>query len=886
MLHEIIFYDDTRPSSWEDLTVRRYALLKTDLGVVEAQRLAAEAKRAKEEAARQELKRKQEEAAAELEEQQRVRREAEKQKIREHYDHDVAQAKTLGEEDATELLRSEDVQALLIMKVQQIKEQHILGRAFIGGEAKFIEDDQALEEAKKRFVKKIVNQHVEEVRERYRHDHANRKEAEAKQAAQEALEKDRLKEDFLARERELHHERREAFEEQRTELRKSMTIPSFDKALPPVTRCEHNFDIRFWGGKYGNGIICKKCKTELTQSYRDQSQLFGIDAQMEEAVQRHREEGGAFRFTSAKQLRSVKNERLRLEKEDREQELAEDGFYDLMHQKRVHEFYRRHCHDIDTAEQEWETQVKKMVFKADYDSSLIGKLPITASGFRSMDPEEIVEHQYAMVITGPPERCYAERRRVAFRDQLAQYSRIRAFNIRLVQMKDVKQVLDSERRMRQENLVVLYKDYNRIERDMDIVEEEHLRARQFLKALEVATEMHTTTLADLEEANAEKETAGIELEQLEELCKVEEAHMEEASQGVREIIVWKATEKKSCAESKQLMDKYVKRASRLKEALVLLERIPLTLTYRRQKRRLKTPYGYGVTIFYRDGTRNETQTMLTKAKAILSSDGDEEEVVEEKKDEVIKWGCKVCGKQNMIESRACVACKTKKPIRLAQEHAKFFAKGNEEVEAQKKAEDDLKRRLEAPEWTCPTCKKVNLKADKRCRDCRKWRPRERLPGAKKKDGAAGGGDGAAGGSGGAEEAVDSEATEVETIVLKLQWGGYSYAKVYMPVQKLLKMEMGRSKHESDQMAVEDERAKKLRSFERGVKDRELKQMAVEDELMKEYIYRTELDARIQAEIDIEVTEAKLTAPIVLEMGWKQDELAEMASMEIEHKAAE
>lgn len=117
VLHELIFFDVTRESSWEDLTVRRYALLKTDLGVVEAQRIAAEAKRAKEEAARQELRKKQEEAAAELEEQQRLRREAEKQKLRDQYDRDVKEAIQKGEADATELLGSEDVQALLIMKV-------------------------------------------------------------------------------------------------------------------------------------------------------------------------------------------------------------------------------------------------------------------------------------------------------------------------------------------------------------------------------------------------------------------------------------------------------------------------------------------------------------------------------------------------------------------------------------------------------------------------------------------------------------------------------------------------------------------------------------------------------------------------------------------------
>ena len=244
-----------------------------------------------------------------------------------------------------------------------------------------------------------------------------------------------------------------------------------------------------------------------------------------------------------------------MEKEEYERDLHEDGFYDLIHQEKVHKFYRRHCHDISEAEAKWEQKVQGMVKQAECDSLQISKLPVTSTGFRLMDPDSILEHRYTMTLTGPPERCFSERRKVFFLDELAYYSRERAFRTRLKEMREVRRLLNTERQQRLSSLEQLCKSNRNLARKMVSVEEEYYRARNFLGALNTARGRHEAAVESFEEARKERDSASIEVDQLGEVCTVEAANLSELEEDVKELLVWKVKEQAHCRESKGAVEK-------------------------------------------------------------------------------------------------------------------------------------------------------------------------------------------------------------------------------------------------------------------------------------------------------------------------------------------
>ena len=160
------------------------------------------------------------------------------------------------------------------------------------------------------------------------------REAEAKAAELRRQEDERVAE-------ESRQEYLEQVALERELMRSKLKIPNFEKATPPVTRCEH-IDIKFWATLYGKGVKCKACGMELTKSHEDLSQLCTVDAETEDAIQRHRtQEHGAFRFKDGGQLRLVLQERERTEKEERLVMKDEPGFYDYNFEKGVEEMYGR-----------------------------------------------------------------------------------------------------------------------------------------------------------------------------------------------------------------------------------------------------------------------------------------------------------------------------------------------------------------------------------------------------------------------------------------------------------------------------------------------------------------------------------------------------------------
>ena len=83
------------------------------------------------------------------------------------------------------------------------------------------------------------------------------------------------------------------------EIRSTMKIPNFHRAVPQAPFCEH-LRTKNWGTSYGKGVRCVDCGTELTTTHEMDSQLKGTgsggDMALDEAIARHRRNEGGFRF--------------------------------------------------------------------------------------------------------------------------------------------------------------------------------------------------------------------------------------------------------------------------------------------------------------------------------------------------------------------------------------------------------------------------------------------------------------------------------------------------------------------------------------------------------------------------------------------------------------
>ncbi len=126
----------------------------------------------------------------------------------------------------------------------------------------------------------------------------------------------------------------------------------FQLAVSKGQNCEH-LRTKAWGDNYGTGVKCLGCGRELSDLYKEDSQILGYgsgtDPEFWQAVNRHRSNEQSFRFKNSAELEAVERERLRLEKERREMSMNEGYFYDFQDLKIVYEFDRRHAKSIKAA---------------------------------------------------------------------------------------------------------------------------------------------------------------------------------------------------------------------------------------------------------------------------------------------------------------------------------------------------------------------------------------------------------------------------------------------------------------------------------------------------------------------------------------------------------
>ena len=124
---------------------------------------------------------------------------------------------------------------------------------------------------------------------------------------------------------------------------------TFSVTVPRGDICEH-LKSKAWGDAYTTGVRCVQCGKELTELFKEESQLLGYgsgcDPSFNEALIRHRKDEASFRFKSSSELQKIEQERLRLEKERRLLDLEESFFYDFQDLKCIYEFDQRHAADI------------------------------------------------------------------------------------------------------------------------------------------------------------------------------------------------------------------------------------------------------------------------------------------------------------------------------------------------------------------------------------------------------------------------------------------------------------------------------------------------------------------------------------------------------------
>lgn len=252
----------------------------------------------------------------------------------------------------------------------------------------------------------------------------------------------------------------------------------FRLAAPQSVNCEH-LKTKAWGNNYGKGVKCLQCGKELSELFKEESQLLGYgsgtDPAMHEALVRHRQNEQSFRFKSSQELHAVEVERRRLEKERREMDESECYFYDLQDLRAIYDFDHRHArsikqHGIFRQGLQW-TEDELAFFEE--TRRIREKTRLEKEGL----PESLLE-QYdplAFIEEPPPTfRAADERRRAQYNELLFAIGRLHNFSRRINGFKMVRFELLSEREMFALVLESLHKDsyqfeaqLSELERDLD-----------------------------------------------------------------------------------------------------------------------------------------------------------------------------------------------------------------------------------------------------------------------------------------------------------------------------------------------------------------------------------------------------------------------------------
>ncbi|OQR81885.1 hypothetical protein THRCLA_11316 [Thraustotheca clavata] len=333
------------------------------------------------------------------------------------------------------------------------------------------------------------------------------------------------------------------------ELKAALQIPNFNQAIAKAPECSH-FNVKAWGGFYGQGLKCKSCGAEVSKLYESKDAARGTDPALDKDIEKHRENEASFRFTSAAHLKAVEDERLRLEKERREIDLSEIRMYDAVHSKAIAEFNFRH--GIDRANKALEAT-----------------------------------------------RNHQDRHLAAYRDEISFYARINQFRYRLELILKLRSDLYQDRLLQIEMLSSLHADREITDETIAIVQQEQERARELLKLRREAIEQYKITTEYLKACLIEKKLAFQVRQGVEQDAKFAMSHaiaLERTSTNMRCICNKMNDEriaiKEAVRSAKEACDEAIKKRKTLEDPL-------LALFYRQRGTKVFTKYGVGHVLYYR-----------------------------------------------------------------------------------------------------------------------------------------------------------------------------------------------------------------------------------------------------------------------------------------------
>eukprot|EP01041_Mallomonas_annulata_P000136 gene136-219_t len=285
----------------------------------------------------------------------------------------------------------------------------------------------------------------------------------------------------------------------------------FKLAVPQGTLCEHS-RTKAWGDNYNTGVRCLTCNKELTELFKEESQLLGYgtstDPSLYEAIKRHRVDEARFKFKNPKELKMVEEERLRLEKERRVLEEENIFFYDFSDIQAIYEFDRRHAKELKDSSvfrqgvqwsiSEFEDYTKKCRIAEAKRLRDAGLLTISAETF---DPLETIENP------PPTFRAQDERRYAQYSDLKHLMGRLSNFEKRIKQLKSKRVDLLMDRATYGEILQNLHRNTFKLEIEASKLENDLERTAQLFKAFQEsedlykkAQEKHTLAIKRLKRA--------------------------------------------------------------------------------------------------------------------------------------------------------------------------------------------------------------------------------------------------------------------------------------------------------------------------------------------------------------------------------------------------
>ncbi|ETV78254.1 hypothetical protein H257_08428 [Aphanomyces astaci] len=333
-------------------------------------------------------------------------------------------------------------------------------------------------------------------------------------------------------------------------LRAALQIPHFHLAVAPEPPCAHR-ELKQWGAKYDKGVKCKQCGKEMSRSFDDVDAARGADPALDHDVEMHRLFEASFRFENAEHLRRVEDERVRLEKEARQVQLAEVHSYDSTHMQAIDALNFRH---------------------------VMG---------RNVDDRD-----------GP--RNDRDRHVAAYRDELSFFGRVNQYRYRLRILQDLRGAAYKERLIEVESLSQLQVERSTTTQVVAIVQVEQERARQLLTDRKIAIDTYNASAKHLQECLVEKTLAFRAREGVEEEAKLAMLHaaaLERTTANMR--LLWDAahTDRQQVKESIQTLKGQLEGAMEGRHALG--DRL-LALQYRKKRTKVHTPYGVGVVQYFRE----------------------------------------------------------------------------------------------------------------------------------------------------------------------------------------------------------------------------------------------------------------------------------------------